>query len=495
MERMHGIDAFLIYSETHTSPVATLKVTIYEPVHENDVPDMDELRLFVKAQIDRLGAGIMGMRILRVPFDLHHPVWLSDPDYSPDDHIYRTALPAPGDKAKLCEFLSDLMGRPLDPTRPLWEVWLVEGLEGGRIAVAIKVHHALADGKTVAALVARSLSTPGAEKASTERSAGEPIPRKPRLIFDALIDLFRTYTDEIPQFYRELKQTRQRALGNGAAAGAGNAEEDVAEAESQPPAPFTVFNEKAGGRYRVYRYETFSLTTSKRLAKSFGCTLNTLVMGICSEALKRYLRDADTLPSSSLVTAMPVGDGGRHARKTLLHAGPPHNSVAVAVLSLHTNIEDFGERLQAIQRSSKAAIERVQRSYGRRFDNFLEFLPGTLIRWIFALMARQQAKRTDPYANVVISNVPGPRKTLYALDGRLRMVELLSTGNINDLGNMNITVWSYADNLSFSFYMRKDALPQPEKIPAYVREVFEELEASALGGEARAAEGTGALAD
>jgi diacylglycerol O-acyltransferase len=482
MERMYGIDAYSIYSATSTSPFATLKVVLYEPVDENDVPGMDEVRGFVQSQIERLGAGVMGMRILRVPFDLHHPVWVADPDYSPDDHIYQAALPAPGDKARLCEFLSDLMGRPLDPDRPLWEVWLVEGLSGGRIAVAIKVHHALADGATIATLLARSHSKAVAGEGGTKPVAEGAIPGRSRLIRDALVDLFRTYTDELPSFYRELKQARARALEaeeSPDGGGAGEAEEEL------PPAPFTVLNERAGGRYRVYRYETFSLTGFKRLSKAFDCTLNTLVMAVCSEALKRYLRDVDTLPATSLLTAMPIGERGGRARRTRLHSGPPHNSLAVAVLPLHQDIEDFAERVQAIQRSSKAAIQRVQRSYGKRFDNFLEFLPGSSIRWINALLERQQAKRSRAYANVVISNVPGPRKPLYALDGRLRMVELLSTGNITDLGNLNITVWSYVDNLCFSFYMRKAGLPEPEKIPAYVKEVVEELQEGALAGETR----------
>jgi diacylglycerol O-acyltransferase len=221
------------------------------------------------------------------------------------------------------------------------------------------------------------------------------------------------------------------------------------------------------------------------LSKVFDCTLNTLVLGVCAEALKRYLKDAATLPEASLVTAMPVGDRVERTHGTRLHAGPPHNSVAVARVSLHTDVEDFEERLRAIKRSSKAAIEGVRRSYGWRFDNFLEFLPGTFVRWVHAALAWQQARRTAAFANAVISNVPGPREPLHALDGRLRMVELLSAGNIADAGNMNITVWSYVDDLTFSFYMRKDALPEPEKIPAYAREVVDELEARFLRDETR----------
>ena len=474
MQRMHGIDAFSIYSETPTAPFTTLKVVIYRPVDENDAPDSDEVRRFVTERISMLGVAGARMRVVRVPFDLHHPVWVADPDYSPDDHIYQAALPSPGDKAQLCGFLSDLMGRPLDPNRPLWEIWLVEGLEGGRIAAAIKVHHSLADGRTTAALIAKSHSQTVAEEVPTGGCLGEPIPGKSRLIRDALIDLFNTYTDELPSFYRELRQARR---GSAAIEVAGE------KAETPQPAPFTVLNEKGGGRYRIYRYETFSLSELKALSKIFDCTLNTLVMGICSEALKRYLSEVDTLPSAPLLAAMPMGDQGGSTRRTRLHSGPPNNSLAVAIVPLHQGIADFGQRLQAIKRSSQAAIERVRRSYGKRLDNYLEFLPGTFIRRMNAVMARQQAKRENPYANVVISNVPGPRHTLYALDGRLEMVELLSTGNLTDLGNLNITVWSYVDNLCFSFYMRKGVLPEPEKIPGHVREVVEGLRGLYLADE------------
>jgi diacylglycerol O-acyltransferase len=93
MRRMHGIDAFSIYSETPTSPFATLKVIVYRPVDANDAPDIGEVRRFVKERIAVLGVEGAGMRIVRVPFDLHHPVWVADPDYSPDDHIYHAALP------------------------------------------------------------------------------------------------------------------------------------------------------------------------------------------------------------------------------------------------------------------------------------------------------------------------------------------------------------------------------------------------------------------
>lgn len=479
MQRMCGSDAFAIYSDTSTSPFVTLKVAIYEPTDKNDVPDVSELRRFVKARIVMPAVnGAAALRIVRVPFDLHHPVWVADPHFSADDHIYHVALPSPGGKEQLCDFLSDLMGMPLNLDRPLWEIWLVEGLQHGRIAIAFKVHHSLVDGKTMAALIARAHSPTVANSTQAVGFSAEPVPGKPKLIRDALLDLFRSFTVELPHYYRQLKATREDAGASVANAG---------ESGVKPfSAPHTIFNEKRGGGYRIYRYETFSLAEFKRLSRVFDCTVNTVVLGVCSEALRRYLLEMGAVvPSIPLITAMPVGDQGWRDSRTAPQRAIKNNCVAVAVVPLYQHIADFGQRLQAIKRGSQVAIDSVRRSEGRRLDNYLDFLPGTAIRLINGLMDYRQAKRQNPYANIVISNVAGPSKALHALDGRLAMVELLSTGNLTDAGNLNITIWSYVDNLCFSFFSRKGALPDPDKINGHLREVVEELRRQNPGEEAR----------
>ena len=156
MQRLRGSDAFAIYSGSSSSPFVTLKVAIYTPTDDTDLPTAREIDGFIRKGIVTTGARSANLRIMRVPFDLHHPVWVADPDFSPDNHIYHTELPPPGNKAQLCEFLSDLMGKPLNPERPLWEVWLVSGLESGATAIVFKVHHALADGKTISSLIEKS---------------------------------------------------------------------------------------------------------------------------------------------------------------------------------------------------------------------------------------------------------------------------------------------------------------------------------------------------
>jgi diacylglycerol O-acyltransferase / wax synthase len=471
MYRLRGSDAYTIYSGTHSSPFVTMKTAIYKPVDPEDIPHVSDIRRFVKAGMALHGSKGAGMRVMRVPLDIHHPVWVSDPEFSIDDHIYHIILPSPGNKAQLCDFISDLMGRPLDPNRPLWEAWIVDGLEDGRIAVVAKNHHVLADGMTTANIIARSHMKTDATDAAATAMVAEPIPGKARLMWDALLDLGRSYTVELPAYYQHLKQARE---GSRSLKAAGD------DAPAPFTAPHTVLNEQ-GGRYRTYRYEMASLAELKAVSKKLDCTLNTLVMGICAEALRRYLLDVDSLPESPLIVGMPMGDQGGANLKSLLHSDIHNNSLAVAFVPLDLTIADFEDRLQAIKRGSAAGIDSVRRSNGRRFDNYLDFLPGTFIRLLNSMMDLRQSKKQGPYVNLPISNVPGPRGTLYAVDGRLELVELLSTGNLMDVGALNITVWSYVDNLCFSCYYRKGAMPDPEKLNTYLGEILREIPAKYLG--------------
>lgn len=479
MERLHGIDAFSIYCETPSSPFATLKVALVEPTD----PDTDTdtgvaglLQLVKDLALD-LGKGLIDRRVVRVPFNLHHPVWVVDPDFAVDDHLHRMALPAPGTKEQLCDLLSDLMGQPMDPHRPLWDVWLVEGCEGGRTAVVVKMHHVLADGRTVADLVTQ-VDRPARERPDSSEAlepgppaeADRGIPGRARLLGGALVDIALTYFEELPGFLRNRKRVIEERSAN-----AIGDPPDLRLEERPGSAPPCIFNAPFRGRYRVYRYETFPLGEFKSLSRLLGCTINVLVLGVVSEAVRRYLDDVDRSPDEPLVAAMPIGDSGGVYYSTRIHHEAPHNDVSVAFLPLHQGIEDMPERLRAIETSANAAVARVTQAWGRRFDNLLEFLPAPVVRQSLQMISRKQAKGRSAYANVLVSNVRGPRQEVRSPDGRWRLVELLSTGNITDQGHLNITVWSYVDNLSFSFYMRKGAVPEPDKLPSYVREVVGEL--------------------
>lgn len=464
MQRLRGSDAFAIYSESPTSPFVTLKVAIYRPTHSDDIPTAADIRQFIRQSVDRYGARAR-LRILRVPLDLHHPVWVADPDFDPDDHIHEAELPSPGTRSQLCDFISELMSQPLAPDRPLWETWIVSGLENERVALVSKLHHALADGNHIVEMIA---SNHDSAPVADDPAAGQQdaIPTRTRLVADALLDLFKSYTLDLPEYARYLKQARARGKV------LRNAEGD--ESGGAGFAPMTILNSEGGGE-RLYRYELASLPAIKQLARDFGCTVNAMVLGICSEGMKRYLQDVDELPATPLRTAMPIGSLGEEDFRTHLNATIHNNNVTVAFVPLDLHISDLRERVQQIKQDAAAAIQHARASSGKRIDNYLDYLPGTAIRLLNAALKRQITRFHKPFANLIISNVKGPGETLYAVDGRLEMEQLLSTGNLQDGGSLNITIWSYTDKLCISCYSRKGALPEPDKINRYIREVIEEL--------------------
>jgi len=277
--------------------------------------------------------------------------------------------------------------------------------------------------------------------------------------------LIKSYTVELPTYYRLLKQKRLARKGM----------QSPGKSACGPfMAPFTFLN-KPGGQHRLYRYETLPLGQFKRLAKVLGCTINSLVMGICSEALRRYFLEVDSLPSTPLVAVMPVGVDREKEIKTFLSTDFYNNSVTVAFVPLDLNIVDFRARLHAIQEGSRSAIEHLRATDGIRMDNFADFLPGSFFRLLAVVQAWRQKKRKSPFANLSISNVAGPRQPLYACNGKLKMVELLSAGNLGDPVNLTVTVWSYVDNLCFSCLYRKDAIPEPERFNSHIVDIYRQL--------------------
>ncbi len=469
MQRLRGSDAYTVYGGTPRSPFVTMKVAIYKPTPGHAPPGRDEVRQFITDGVAGVGVAHAGLRVIRVPLDLHHPVWVRAPGFSLDDHLFEVELPAPGNKAQLSDFLSDLMGRPLKEDRPLWEVWIVNGLEHDRVAIVFKVHHALADGKMMARLIELTHGdSSGAAfgKRAEQEWIEEPLPGKLRLIGGALKDLAKSYTVELPHFYRHLQESRRKDSP------LDSLPENPVKAFA---APFTALDVHGDSSERIYRYETFSLADFKALSREYDCTINTVVLGICAEALKQYLDLVDQAPEESLVTSIAIGGQVGNQYRSTFDSRIHNNNMAVAYVPLYQNIADFGQRLQAIQQAVRTTVDHVKYGDGRRFDNYLDFMPGTAARLVNRMLCSRQAKRKRPMANLVISNVPGPRERLYAADGRLEMDELLSVGNLVDAANLNITVWSYVDNMTFSFYFRKDAIPQPEKLVEFTRTVVSNL--------------------
>lgn len=466
MQRLRGSDAQTIYTETATSPFATLKALIYEPTDPDNPINASELAEFIKAHTSGWIKRGLGFRVVRVPFDIHHPLWIADKNFQLSEHIHRIALPSPGDDKAFCRLISYVMSLPLDPARPLWDSWVVEGLEGGRVAWVLKIHHVLGDGIMSSKNLIDLHKTPETSTNYPEVARNsEEVPGEFQLIAEGIKDLIKSYFLELPKYlrqYRIAKNTNKPLT-------------PLAEEAYGPfMAPFTLLN-NAGGSYRSYRYVTFSLLEFKALSRKLDCTINDLVLGICAEALKRYLQEYENLPDTPLVAVMPVSNHGTGGEQKFLNTDILNNNVNIAFVPLDLTIDDFKVRLKAIQRGARAAIEKIQLTHGTRMENYVDFMPGTFFRLLNWFMARRQKKKKKPLANVSISNVPGPREPLYACDGKLKMVQLLSCGNLTDTNALGITVWSFLDKLSFSCFFRKGTAPDPDKFAAHIDDIYQEI--------------------
>jgi WS/DGAT/MGAT family acyltransferase len=471
MQRLRGSDAQTIYLETPSSPFVTLKAMIYQPTTAGEMPCYAEIKQFIACGITSWVKQGLGLRVIRVPFDLHHPLWVKDEHFTIDNHLHRIALPAPGTKQQFCDFISYIMSMPLDPNRPLWDSWIVEGLEGGKIAWVCKMHHVLADGLMSSDHLMTIHQQQAAEQQAevtpvTSLKAYRKIPSSGFMVWAALTDLFKSYAFEFPGVYRQYRADKKSNNTLSEAA--------PAVAAAAFTAPHVFFN-KPGGPYRAYRYETFSLAEFKALSKCLDCTINDLVMTLCSEALRRTIAEHEALPEKPLVIAMPVANRGADTQEKFLNSEIQNNNVAVAFVALDLSIENIYERLASIKASARAAMQQLRRTKGERMESFVDFMPGSVFRLMNWVFSKRQNRKKSPMANLAISNVPGPKQPLYACNGKLKMEELLSCGNLIDASAIGITVWSYVDNLAFSIFFRKGVMQHPEHFTRHLQDSFQQL--------------------
>ncbi len=378
-----------------------------------------------------------------------------------DYHVRHSALPHPGGQRELGVLVSRLHSNQLDLHRPLWELNLIEGLDGDRFAIYIKMHHALIDGVSGIRLALRTLSpdpdqreTPAfwtvgsGPRAGSDRDAGAGGNPIDRLLGTAL-------------------------SGAGAAIGLGRAgvELGLASVEGGPlSAPYTAPDSALGGRLggqRRFATQQYELDLIRELAAAADCTLNDVVLYLCSAALRRYLGEHGRIPDRSLTAGIPVN---------LREAGDESTGTAIGMLvaELGTDIADSRARIEAIK-SSTAEAKRHQRELPPEART-----PYTLLLngpYIAALIAGLGGHAPIPF-NVAISNVPGPTEPLYFNGARLDALfplSLLTHGNA-----LNITCLSYAGTLNFGFTGARDTLPHLQRLAVYMGDSLEEVTAELL---------------
>lgn len=443
MQRLTGLDASFLALETPSSHMHVASLAIYDPstaaggITLDRVIDVYEGRLHLAPPFRR--------RLAEVPFGLHHPLWIEDPDFDIRNHVRHTAIPAPGGPDELANLVSRLVALPLDRTHPLWEIWLIEGLEGGNVAMLSKVHHAAIDGASGNELLVALLDLSPEVEEHVPDTAWEPdrLPTQAELLTYAASSLARQPVRVAKALTRTAGAALEvRRLGQSSSASV------------LPPAPFsaprTSFNAALTPR-RSYAYTSLDLCTVKAVKQAVGCTVNDVVLGLCGGALAGYLAARDEELDAPLVAMVPVSVRSDDERDAM------GNKVSSMLTSLATDVDDPVDRLKVIHECMGEAKEQQKAIGADTLQEWSEFAAPAVLGRAARLYSRMRwADAHRPLFNVTISNVPGPPFALYSAGAKL--LANYPVGPIFDGGGLNMTVMSYLDQLDFGLLACPDVL-------------------------------------
>lgn len=467
MNRVSSLDASFLYMETPTMHMHVGLVLILEPSGASQGGDFSRIETIIERKARTTPQ--LCKRLVAVPFQLDHPLWIDDPYFDLRHHFRRISCPQPGDMAALSGLAARLISTPLDRSRPLWEVCLVEGLSEGRFAFIAKLHHAVADGMAGVALLASLFSgSPDDAPLSSELSASraaEAAPKGHELLREALASRFKN----LPELANTWKRTfdgvmklRERWRG------------EHREWTKRFNAPRTRWSGSITGR-RTVAFARVALTDLDAIRGKNGGSRNDVILAICSGALRRYLENLGELPPEPLIATCPISIRKRGTRDT---------QISAVFASLATDIADPAERLQAIRNNMQDAIAEHNAFGGNMLGIWAELVsPMILVTGARAYTKFKLADRHRPLYNVAISNVPGPRKPIYFAGAKL--VAAYPTGPINEGGGINITVMTYMEHAHFGFVAATNVLPDLNRIAEGVASSTAELLAAVGGGSAR----------
>jgi diacylglycerol O-acyltransferase len=424
-------------------------------------------------------------KLVNVPFGIDLPYWIEDPDFDLDFHIRESAIPPPGDDRRLAETVSRIFARPLDRARPLWELYLIHGLPEGRVALLTKVHHAVVDGVSGNEILSVLLdpSPEGKEipprPEDDDQRYGERVPtdlemlvrgaaglpRQPLRALKALPTTLPALTEVpganafpiVPRISKGLSKLRGLA-------GAPTSTEILEITSAR--APKTSFNGRISP-HRRFAFGSLSLDTVKAIKNALGITVNDVVVTLCASAVRQWLLERDELPRTPLVAMVPVSVRAPHEAQAF------GNRISAMIVPIPTNVADPRDRLQRAHELLRGAKANHAALPATLLTDATSFIPPA----VAALAARTTMdllSRTRPPLNLVISNVPGPRESLFCAGAKLESMYPVSV--VVDGVGLNMTVMSYRDRLDFGIVTDQGQIPDAWPFITHLHTALEELE-------------------
>ena len=458
MRRMDGLSAFMLHQERPGAYMHTLKISILDV---SEIPGGWSFDGFIQSFARRLHTlPMFRWKFLKVPFGLHHPVWVDDPDFDLNYHVRHVACPAPGDRKAFCNLVSELYAWKLDTSKPLWVCWVVEGLEADRVALITLMHHAYADGTGAARLLTRFYSrAPETDEAEAVPWVPEPTPSQLALLGRALIDLPVTWARSLPRISRGFSAARKmkRSFRESGKQLPPSAFRDVRDS------PFNIML----SHDRTFVLETFDLQEIRALSKGFGVTINDLFVGAAAGAYRRFMASREFDPDAGpLVTSIPISRRPPEEEDDCIG-----NMTTSDYLALPVHLSEPGERLAAAQKAGDIMKEHLAVAEGADIASLLEISPPILLRLLDWVVKRQEG-RFGLFGNAVLSNVAGPRETLYL--GQAKLANWISMGQIFHGLGLNTTVWSYAGQFNLCILADTRLLRDGWELIGYFHDAFAE---------------------
>jgi len=473
MRQLTGLDAQFLALESETTVGHVGGLAVFDPA---TAPDghlgIGEIKAMLRERMHLLPP--LRWTLVTVPFGLDRPYWKDDPAFDLDFHVRELALPAPGDDEQLSQQVARIASRRLDRSRPLWELYVIHGLQGGRVAILTKMHHAMIDGMSGAEIMGilydlepsgREIPPPDGDLPAEEAPGswemlGRGVAATALQPLRALRSLPTTlpHLDVAPSIFglpgaeslsRGASRLRNRLLGG---------EEHDGRVIERPRmrAPRVPFSGRISP-HRRFVFGSLRLADLKRVKNHFGVTVNDVVVTLCAGAIRDWLTAHDALPESPLLAQIPV------SVRTKEQQGTYGNRVSVMIVPIPTDVAAPDGRLASAHESLRAAKERHRALPAQALQDVANFIPPAInaraARVALQLSANPALR---PLFNVVISNVPGPPIPLYLAGAKLEANYPVSV--IADGAGLNITVLSYLDSVDIGVLADRDQMPDVQRV-------------------------------
>jgi diacylglycerol O-acyltransferase / wax synthase len=481
MRQLTSLDAqFLaLESSRHAGHVAGLAIldTSTAPGGRFGCPEVREL---IRERLPLLPP--LRWRVRGVPLGLDYPYWVEDDEFDLDYHVRELALPKPGSDRQLAAQVARIHSRPLDRRRPLWEIYVIEGLASGYVAMLTKIHHAVIDGMSGAEIMGLLLDL------SPEPRVIPPVGDGGRLGADpGTVSMLARGAAGLPKYPWRVLRALPSTLPNapeapavfGAIPGAGTVSRLARRAASiiggdviehpELAAPRTSFSGRISP-HRRFAFGELSLDEVKAVKNAHGVTVNDVVVALCAGAVRRWLIAHDELPEEPLVAQVPV------SVRTGEQAGTYGNRILLMRAPLFTDEPDPVRRLERTHEALREMKERHRALPAQLLQDANHFIPPAVFARAAQLSFRVSTSRAGrPAWNLVVSNVPGPQFPLYCAGARL--VAQYPVSVITDGMGLNITVMSYMGRMDFGLVADRDQMPDLWELMSWLTESLEELRA------------------